>query len=137
MRGRWFASALLGGAVLSPLARDASWDSYPISSFPMFSRADLGIRASVDHAAFVGRDGRRRPVPPSLLGTPEPMVAKTVIERAIAEGRAPDLCARIAAAAPEDVATVEILTSLFDTQRYFSDPSPLSREVHASCKASR
>lgn len=130
-------------AVLSPLARDRSWDSFPISSFPMFSRGDLGAVVPLGHAVLVARDGSRRPAPPSLVGTPEPMVAKNLVEGAIARGAAADLCGRIASRAASDApdaAAVEIVTSVFDTRRYFAEPAgrtPVSRQVHASCNVPR
>lgn len=126
-------------AILSPLVKGRSWDSFPISSFPMFARGDLGAVVPLGHAVLVARDGSRRPAPPALVGTPEPMVAKNLVEGAIARGAAADLCARIASrAATEepDAAGVEIVTSVFDTRRYFAEPAgrtPRSREVHASC----
>ena len=126
----------LAAAILSPLLRDARWDSFPISSFPMFSRGDLGSVVALGHAVLVTDDGARSPAPPSLVGTPEPMVAKNLIEGAIARGRAAELCARIAARAAAEAPharAVEIVTSTFDTRRYFADPTPLAREVHASC----
>ena len=137
MNARWAISGLLAAAILSPLVRERAWDSFPISSYPMFSRGDLGTQVALGHALLVDREGKRRPAPPALVGTPEPMVAKNVVERAIGDGRAADLCARIAARSPEDVVSVEIVTSVFDTQRYFSDPTPIRRKVHASCNVSR
>jgi hypothetical protein len=137
MKRRWLATVVLGLAIGSPVVRERSWDSYPISSFPMFARADLGTRVALGHVALVDRTGKRRPADPALIGTPEPMVAMNVIERAIAEGRAADLCARVAARAPDDVSAIEVVTSIFDTTQYFSDPKPTTREVHASCNVSR
>ena len=137
MSPRWLVTALLSAAILSPLVRPAGWDSYPISSFPMFARGDLGTRVRVGHALSVDPAGRRRPMPLAAIGTPEPMVAKRLVELAIAEGRATELCARIASRAPEDSVRVEIVTSVYDSTRYFSDPTPVSREVHAACDVSR
>jgi hypothetical protein len=137
MSPRWLLTAALGAAIASPLARDAKWDDFPISSFPMFSRGDLGTRLSLGHVVLVGRDGVRRPAPPSLVGSPEPMVAKNLVESAIAEDRARTLCGSIAVRAPRDVATVEVVSSVFDTTRYFADPTPIERHVIASCDVSR
>lgn len=136
-------TAAVALAILSPLARDRSWDDFPISSYPMFSRGDLGAVVPLGHALLVAPDGTTRPAPPALVGTPEPMVAKNLVEGAIARGAAADLCARIAARAREetpDAARVVIVTSVFDTRRYFREPggrTPLSREVHASCNVPR
>ena len=137
MKARWLMTVALGAAIVSPVFRDRSWDSFPISSFPMFSRGDLGTRVWMGHVILVDRDGKRRPAPPSVVGSPEPMVAKNLVENALARDEAPGLCRRIAGRAPSDVATVEVVTSVFDTTRYFADPTPLERHVAASCNVSR
>lgn len=137
MKARWAITALLGVTIVSPLFRDRGWDSFPISSFPMFSRGDLGTRLWLGHVVLVDGAGKRRPAPLSLVGSPEPMVAKMIVENAIARDEARHLCEQIAGRAPPDVATVEIVVSVFDTMRYFSDPTPLERTVRASCVPSR
>jgi hypothetical protein len=133
-------TGMLTAAVLSPLVRPRGWDSFPISSFPMFSRGDLGSVVSLGHAVLVTEGGSRTPAPPSLVGTPEPMVAKNLVESAIARGDAHELCSRIAARArveAKGAASVEIVRSTFDTRTYFDDPSPRSRTVHAACQVPR
>ena len=137
MKARWLVTAALGAAILSPLVRDRSWDSFPISSFPMFSRGDLGTRMRLGHVILVDREGKRRPASPSVVGTPEPMVAKNLVENAIARGEAGAFCERVAGRAPADVVIVEVVTSVFDTQSYFSDPTPVERNVIGSCSVSR
>ncbi len=125
--------------VLSPLLFPVGWDDFPISSYPMFSRADLGDETSLSHAVLVSENGETRPAPPSVVGSPEVMVAKGLVERAIARGDADALCARIAERARRkgDAATaVEIVTSTFLLRRYFASREgrrPLRREVHARC----
>jgi hypothetical protein len=137
---RAVTTVVLSAAIVSPVAREPRWDSFPISSFPMFSRGNLGSVVALGHAVLVTEDGARRPAVPTLVGTPEPMVAKNLVEGAIARGAAFELCARIAARAvgeAPDARSVEIVTSVFDTRRYFEDPRPVSREVHASCEVHR
>lgn len=134
----------LASAVLFPVTKSPGWDSFPISSYPMFSRGDLGTSVSVSHVVLVTSAGERRPAPPALVGTPEPMVAKALVETAIARGDTAGLCARVAARAKaegETAARVEVATSVFDTKAYFSSDavvarearSPSNRSVHASC----
>jgi hypothetical protein len=137
MNARWLLTALLGAALLSPLVRQRDWDSFPISSFPMFSRSDLGTRVRIGHVVLVGVDGSRRPAPPSVIGSPEPMVAIKIVENALARDEAHGLCVRIAGRAPPGVATIEVVTSEFDTSRYFTDPTPLERTVRSSCNGWR
>lgn len=138
---RWAFTAAIAGAVLSPLLRPRTWDDYPISSYPMFARGDLGRVVALSHAAFVMRDGTRAPVPSRYFGTSEPMMALFVIDGAIGRGEAPALCARIREQAANEhegsVAAIEILTSTFDTHAYFREsPERALRErtLHARCE---
>lgn len=152
----WVTVAALSLAVLYPLSRPRGWDDFPISSYPMFSRGDIGHVVPLGHAVLVeageageaGASRRTQPVPLALLGTPEPMVAKSIVENAIAKGTAADLCRALAARiAAEDVAralppaprAVEIVTSTFDTRAYFAEGGrrPMRREVHARCEIGR
>jgi hypothetical protein len=137
MSARWLFTAALGAAILSPLVRARGWDSFPISSFPMFSRGNLGTRVWMGHVILVDEDGRRRPAPPSVVGSPEPMVAKNLVENALARDEAYGLCMAIGGRAPPGVAKIEIVTSVFDTSRYFTDPTPVERTVHTTCNAWR
>lgn len=145
-RARWVITAALSAAVLSPLVRPKAWDDYPISSYPMFARGDLGRVVGLSHAVFVMRDGQRLPVPPSYFGTSEPMVALFVIDGAITRGEAPALCARILERAREEadhagaLASIEIVTSTFDTHEYFRaspERALRDRQLHARCEAAR
>lgn len=137
MQARWLLTAVLGLAILSPLVREPSWDSFPISSFPMFSRGDLGTLVSMGHVILVDRAGKRSPAPPGVVGSPEPMVAKKIVENALARDEGPGLCRDIAGRAPADAATVEIVISVFDTSRYFRDPTPVERDVITTCNVWR
>jgi hypothetical protein len=136
MNARWGITAALSLAIVSPVLRERGWDSFPISSFPMFSRGDLGTRVRMAYVVLVDPDGTRRPAPPSVVGSPEPMVAKNIVENAIARDEAPGLCQRIAGRVPSGV-EVEIVISVFDTTRYFTDRAPLERTVSARCKSLR
>jgi len=141
---------VLGALIVSPLLRPRGWDSFPISSYPMFSRGDLGTVNALAHAVLVRADGSRGPATPSMVGTPEPMVAMSIIRSHIERGTASQLCESVAARAREaraepssgagarETVSVEIVTSVFDTRRYFSAApdarAPLRREVHARCE---
>jgi hypothetical protein len=134
----WATTLIFAALVLVPLAMPVGWDSFPISSYPMFARGDLGTVVPVSHALLLTEGEGRRPAPPSLIGTPEVMVAKNIVELAIAQGRAAELCAKIAANAGGEARQVEIVTSTFDTRRYFEvSREPLAREVHARCEVPR
>ncbi|MBX3199452.1 MAG: hypothetical protein KF894_15065 [Labilithrix sp.] len=135
---------MLAAGILSPLARERGWDSFPISSYPMFSRGTIGAVNELAHAVLVLDGGGRAPASPALLGTPEPMVATAIVRAHLARGSSEDLCAAVAARArsarPEAVA-VEIVRSRFDARRYFSaEPDarePLERTVYARCEVAR
>ncbi|MBX3207076.1 MAG: hypothetical protein KF764_18665 [Labilithrix sp.] len=136
---------VLGALVLSPLARARGWDSFPLSSYPMFARGNLGSVNELAHALLVLADGTRVPASPSLVGTPEPMVATAIVRGHVTRGTAADLCASVAARARDaravDAVAVEIATSAFDARRYFSGApgarAPLERTVHARCEIAR
>ena len=133
----------LAAAILSPLARARGWDSFPISSYPMFSRGDLGTVNELAHVVLVGADGARRPAKPALVGSPEPMIAMSIARTHVDRGAGRELCAAVAERAREhtDAVAVEVVTSVFDTRRYFSDApgarAPLERTVVARCEVPR
>ncbi len=143
MKSSWAITIALVGCILLPLTCDRRWDDYPFSSYPMFSRGDLGHVVAVSHALLVDGEGKRLPASPSLVGTPEPMVAKALVEGAIRRSAARDLCDQIAARAVVDAPSataVEIVTSHFDSRRYFESAegrAPLHRDLHAVCKVPR
>lgn len=125
--------------VLSPLARPKGWDDFPISSYPMFSRADVAGVHGLAHVLVVHASGARTPATPSEVGSPEPMVAMITVLRAVQQGTAGELCALVAAnvRAPDAVA-VEVVVSEFDAAKYFRETrEPEARQVHASCPVKR
>lgn len=135
---------VLGALILSPLARERGWDSFPISSYPMFARGDLGTVNELAHVVLIGPDGGRAPAAPSLIGTPEPMVAMTTVRAHVERGSAAELCASIASRARDartSAVAIEVVTSRFDARRYFSGHpdarAPLERVVHARCEVAR
>jgi hypothetical protein len=126
--------------VLSPVARRRGWDDFPISSYPMFSRGDLGGAQSLAHVLIVHADGRRTPAPPSIVGSPEPMVVLSIVAQAVRNGTARELCTAVAARVRDaDAVSVEVVVSAFDAMKYFRDGkrAPESRQVHASCRIPR
>lgn len=146
MQRRALELALSAGLVLlmlSALARPLTWDSFPISSYPMFSRGDLGRVLGVEHVLYVTNDGKRTPVPSALLGTPEPMVATAIVDAHIARGTAAELCKVVASrmkerGSPAGVVAIEVATSWFDTKAYFTRTrAPKSRTIHAGCAVPR
>jgi hypothetical protein len=125
-------------AVAAPALRQPSADSYPLSTYPMFSD-NQGRSAAVDVAVGVRADGTREALSPQLVtGTPEIVLAVATVSDAVHEGRAEVLCADVAARVGRSsraaVAEVEIATETYDAPGYFAgDRAPLARTVHARC----
>lgn len=137
-----FVTLALAAAIVSPLARARGWDSFPISSYPMFSRGDLGSVNALAHVVLVNPDGTRRSAPPVLAGSPEPMIAMSIIRAHVDRGTSHDLCTAVATRARDTGAVaVEVVTSVFDSRRYFSGApdarAPLERTVAARCEIPR
>jgi hypothetical protein len=81
--------------VLSPAVRDH--DSFPLSTYPMYAET-RGRTVTVSTA--VRRDGLGRVHRLSLgaiAGTDDPLLAESAVANAIANGRADEMCAEIAA----------------------------------------
>ena len=142
-------SALVLAAVLSPLRldpQDPSQDSFPLSTYPMFSY-DRGRHASVTVALALGPDGHEAAIPPSFVATSETMQAMKTLAKSVREGgpRARELCAAIArrvADSPEpELATathVAFVRASFDAIDYLAgERKPLSRDIRLRCRVPR
>jgi hypothetical protein len=131
---------IAGLAVLSPALRGAR-DSYPLSTYPMFSRA---VDAEVDLALVVGRTeaGERVELSPRLIaGTDEVIVAGGTINIAVRQGRAEELCVdvagRVAGSGRDDIVTVEVVTDSIDSVAWYEGDRRRTTELHASCEVRR
>ena len=147
--GRWYAyllTATITLALLYPLTLDPfQGDSFPLSTFPMFSVKRENPRIST--LVAVDGSGESRPLPPAVLGTEEVMQSAMTIRRAAANRkRARKLCREVAdeiAGDPEwaDATHVELLTLRYDPIAYFMEPdgpdNPISRKRRARCKIKR
>lgn len=136
-------SAVVLVATLWPPFRDPPADSFPLSTYPMFS-VPRDREVEVSHLLAVTSDGRRLPLAPGLAsGDFEVLQAQAAIRGAILEGRPSmerlcDAAARRLAGRRDmaDVVHLELATSLFDVLRYFGDgAAPLARLVHFRCEA--
>jgi hypothetical protein len=149
----WGWAVILGSAalVISPAIARAPEDSFPLSTYPMFSHGRKDATVTVDHAVAIGEDGREDPVPPRLVGSDEVLQARATIGRAARRGarEARALCAAIAErvrASGELGAArhVEIRTTKIDAVAWFAaagddapPPEPLSVKRHARCEVPR
>lgn len=126
-------------AVMLPVLGDPRSDSFPFSTYPMFSGLKDSM-VSIDHVVGVAGDGSRTVLPPESVANDEVLQALAIIRRAVRQG--PDatekLCQQAALWAYESrwekIETVEVLTDRFDALAYFDgDKSPMSSVLHARC----
>lgn len=144
MRARGYTlSVLVLAAVSYPALLDPSEDSFPLSTYPMFSR-DRGRTAPVVSALAVG-EGFERPLPPKYVANSEAMQALQTLQKTVRAGRraALSLCRAIAERAvrdadPEFAAMTEValVTRRVDAIRYLAgEEHELARNVHVRCRA--
>ena len=113
-------SVVLVGATLAPVLRDATHDSFPLSTYPMFA-VRRPSTLTLDYAIGLTERGERRPIAPALVGTGEVLQAGAIVNDAVNAGPkalAP-LCTQIAAAIArdrelDDITTVRIVTGTHD-----------------------
>ena len=127
-------SALMLLAIASPLLEDE--DGFPLSTFPMFSRARPG-QLTLAHVVLV-QDGTSEPVPPGLVFSSEVLQTKVAIARAVRGGRraALELCREVAARLHEShtTGTVEVRTDRYHVLTYVDgDETPMKSHIHARC----
>ncbi|TML18616.1 MAG: hypothetical protein E6G39_02865 [Actinobacteria bacterium] len=124
--------------VFSPVLRPSQRDSYPLSTYPMFSD-DLGRESALPTAVGVTADGRVRRLSPELIsGGYEPVRAYATVQASIANGDTAQLCSEIAQRAVDhrtpDVIAIEVVTEVHDVVTWFEgQKEPLQRIVHARC----
>lgn len=135
---RWGAivSVVMLGAVISPLVHGV--DSFPLSTFPMFSKA-RPPEVDIDHVVAVEATGTEWVVPPSVVMRGEVLQTKVAISQAIGARRADALCAAVAARleAPT-VVRLEVRSDRYLVAGYFSSARrPIRSHVHARCEVPR
>jgi hypothetical protein len=140
MRQRWRAwtAAALVVVVIGvvPVALDR--DSYPLSTFPMFS-ADIDRTQAIDTAVGLRADGSViRLTPAQISGTTIVNQAASVVSSAIGEAQAGSLCDQVAGRLGDELDTeavaVEVVTEHYDAVGWFDGRrAPVERIVHAHC----
>ena len=80
--------------VLSPLLRDPTSDTYPLSNYPMFA-TDRGSIHSIATAVERTGNGFVRLSPKLIAGTDEAVLASVTVNRAVRLGEADLLCEEI------------------------------------------
>ena len=128
------------GAVLVPLVRGPAHDSFPLSTYPMFSN-EKAAEAAVATVVGIEADGGWRTLSPELIaGTDEVILAAETVNRAVGAGpaRAAALCQDVAGRLDGDdgagLTAVEVVTARYDTVAYLQgDERPRAVLVHARC----
>jgi len=124
--------------VVSPVFRSPPTDSFPLSTFPMFS--DL-VEPVVAIDVVVGIDTTGASVslgPRVIAGTDEVIIAGSIVRQAVRGGAASaaqlcdDVVSRVGA--DKGLTAIEVRTETVDAIAWFSGSSqPLSTQVHHRC----
>ena len=136
----YVVSLALVAAVLWPALRTPPQDSFPLSTFPMFSRK-RPAEVLIDHVVAVDEQGVAQVVPPQLVAGVEVLQTKVAIAHAVRSGKAgrQRLCREVAARLASEPAwrhakRVEVRRDRFAVLKYFSDSrKPLHTQVYARC----
>jgi hypothetical protein len=129
-------------AMLGPPLRRPPVDSYPLSTYPMFS-SDRGRLSSVATVVGVGADGAVRRLSPHLIGgNDEVMLSVQTVADAVRAGadRSGQLCHQVAervggSGLGDELVEVVVRTEVHDAVDHFAgDRTPLEVEDHARCE---
>lgn len=119
----------------APVVRAPSNDSFPLSTYPMFSLA-RPRQTTVSSAVAYDASANRLTLSPSVVGgTGEVIQAAGTVVQAINSGTAQQLCQELLADTPIEVVAVEIVTETYDVIDYFDgNEDPLASVLHARCE---
>jgi hypothetical protein len=130
-------------AVAAPGLGDPRQDSFPLSTYPMFStKRDKPVLYFVEG---VGRDGQLQRLPPEMVANDEVMQAAAAARRAVEGGRSSmkRLCVNVArrvaeSAQYQSVSRIQLIGARFDPVGYFvHGPEPEERVLHFRCAVRR
>ena len=138
-RARILITAGVAVALLAPVALDR--DGFPLSTYPMYSRA-RGDAVTFATAQAVDADGVTSALTLGVIGdSDDPLIVAGELRDAIRDGRADERCEEIARRAarwsglPTDSVTIEVVTERHDVvAQVEGDESVLDRTVHAACE---
>ena len=121
------------GAVASAVVRDR--DSFPLSTYPMYASARANV-ATLSTAVGVesGGDVRRLSLG-TIARTDDPLIAESLVDRAIAADGGAALCIEIAGRVrDESIDAIEVVAERHDiVDRAAGRDSLVDRTVHARC----
>lgn len=146
LRRRAWAVALVAGvsaAVLWPVVRQPPRDSFPLSTYPMFSFPRQPV-VDIDVVMGVTADGDDVRLGPELIAdTDEVIQAGALVRRAVAGGQdaSGSLCATVAdrvAGSSVGADRIEVRTDRYDAVAWFQgDEEPLTSTLRATCPVTR
>jgi hypothetical protein len=124
--------------LLLPVAVDR--DSFPLSTYPMYSRA-RAAEVTIPSAIGIDGDGGEHRLTLQVIGaSDDPLIVAGELRTAIAQDRSADRCRAIARRASDslvaelDLARIEVVMERHDVvARATGEPSLLERTVHATC----
>ena len=139
----WAVSAAFVGAVLYPLQTDPPTDSFPLSTYPMFT-SKRPPHADVDHVVAIAGE-RSEVVPPALVYSSEVLQTQQSVKKTIRRGRraAKKLCSDVAARVAEEsdlswATHIEVRGDRYMVLGYFSSArQPIRSRKHARCEVKR
>ena len=147
----WFGavvSVVVTALVVWPAFIDPDDDSFPLSTYPMFSRGKPNSDLVVTQVLGVFPDGTRKPLPPKLSTGNQEVIQTLSMIAAEAYGgpaRARRLCRDAAARVAQsnhprwsETTSIEIVRSRFDAVAYFEEgPAPRQRRTLRRCEVER
>lgn len=128
--------AAVVSAVFAPALVGRGYDSFPLSTYPMFA-GDRDVVAPVSTVVAIDGDRSIRLSPQLIGGTDEPMLAAETVVQAIRDGEAHALCAEVAHRLEHTAVRgrLEVVTEHYDTLQWFEDDrTPTARTVYAECE---
>ncbi|MGI9648726.1 MAG: hypothetical protein ACR2OI_09430 [Acidimicrobiia bacterium] len=135
-RARCLFGAVLVLLVAAPVVRSPANDSFPFSTYPMFSLARPAETSVSSAVGYDAADTRLTLSPRVVGGTIEVIQAAGTVIQAISAGTSDALCREVLAQAPSEVVAIEIVTETYDVVAYFDgDEEPVQRTVHARCES--
>ena len=138
-RARILITAGLVGALVAPVVLDC--DGFPLSTYPMYSRA-RGEAVTFATARAVDGEGNASTLTLGVVGdSDDPLIVAGELRDAIRNDRAGERCAQIAQRAagwsglPAASVSIEVVTERHDVVvQVEGGDSVLDRTVHASCE---
>ncbi len=141
---RWIGYAWGMGLVLLsawPALRDPPVDSYPLSTYPMFSRPRG--QPLLHQVVAVDRTGEERVLPPRLVANAETLQASAALRQAVATGQLARLCREIATRVASDpefpgAKRLDVRAVRYNPISYFVDgPLPIESKRLHRCRVTR